>query len=52
MHRMRALIQRVTLGRVTIAGEVVGQIGRGWVVLLGVGQQDLPEDADWLAQKV
>jgi D-tyrosyl-tRNA(Tyr) deacylase len=49
---MRALIQRVTEGRVTIAGEVVGEIGTGWVVLLGVGLLDLPDDADWLAQKL
>lgn len=49
---MRALIQRVSEGRVSIAGEVVGEIGQGWVVLLGVGQHDLPEDADWLAQKI
>lgn len=49
---MRALLQRVAKGSVTIAGEVVGEIGRGWVVLLGVGQDDVPEDADWLAQKV
>ncbi len=49
---MRALLQRVVKGSVSIGGEVVGEIGRGWVVLLGVGQRDLPEDADWLAQKV
>ena len=49
---MRALLQRVVQGSVTIAGEVVGEIGRGWVVLLGVGQDDTPDDADWLAQKV
>ena len=49
---MRALIQRVSEARVAIAGEVVGEIGRGWVVLLGVGPNDTPDDADWLAQKV
>lgn len=49
---MRALIQRVSQGRVTIEGEVAGAIGPGWVVLLGVGQRDVPEDADWLAQKL
>ena len=49
---MRALIQRVTEARVSVGGEVIGEIGRGWAILLGVGQRDLPEDADWLAQKV
>lgn len=49
---MRALLQRVVKGRVSVGGEVIGEIDRGWVVLLGVGRHDLPEDADWLAQKV
>lgn len=49
---MRALLQRVVKGRVSVDGEVIGEIDRGWVVLLGVGHHDLPEDADWLAQKV
>lgn len=49
---MRALIQRVTRGSVTIEGEVVGEIGRGYVVLVGVAPSDTPAEADWLAQKV
>lgn len=49
---MRACIQRVTEARVTVAGETVGQIGRGLLVLLGVGQGDGPEEAKWLAEKV
>jgi D-aminoacyl-tRNA deacylase len=49
---MRACIQRVTEARVTVADEIVGQIGRGLVVLLGVGQGDGPEQADWLAEKI
>lgn len=49
---MRALLQRVVKGRVSVSGEVIGEIDRGWVVLLGVGQHDVPEDADWLAQKI
>ncbi len=49
---MRALIQRVSAGAVTIAGETVGRIGRGYVVLLGVGQTDTRAEADWLAQKI
>ena len=49
---MRALIQRVSQGSVTVEGEVLGRIGRGYVVLLGVGQQDTRAEADWLVQKL
>lgn len=49
---MRALIQRVSRGRVTVAEQVLGAIGQGYVVLLGVGQRDVPEDAEWLADRV
>lgn len=49
---MRALLQRVSQARVEIDGEVVGAIGRGFVVLLGVAQDDGPAEAAWLANKV
>ncbi len=49
---MRAVIQRVSQASVTVAGAVVGAIGPGLVVLLGVGQQDTPGDADYLAEKI
>lgn len=49
---MKACVQRVTSARVTVAGEIVGQIERGLVVLLGVGQHDEPADAESLAQKL
>lgn len=49
---MRVLLQRVTQGRVTVAGEVVGAIDRGYVVLVGVAAHDTPAEADWLAQKI
>lgn len=49
---MRALIQRVTHGSVTSEGEELGRIGRGYVVLLGVGHQDTRAEADWLVQKL
>lgn len=49
---MRALIQRVARGSVTIEGEVVGAIDRGYVVLLGVAPSDTSGEADWLAQKI
>lgn len=48
---MRAVIQRVRSGSVTVGDEVTGQIGRGLVVLLGVGQGDKEEDARYLAEK-
>lgn len=49
---MRAVVQRVTRGQVTVEGEVVGRIGRGYVVLLGVSREDTPEAADYMAEKV
>jgi D-tyrosyl-tRNA(Tyr) deacylase len=49
---MRAVLQRVTGARVRIAGEVVGEVGRGLLVLLGVARADTPEQARWLADKV
>jgi D-tyrosyl-tRNA(Tyr) deacylase len=49
---MRAVVQRVTRARVTIDDEVVGEIERGLVVLLGVARDDSKEDADYLAPKI
>ncbi len=49
---MRAVIQRVSRASVEVEGEVVGAIGRGWLVLLGVGRDDAPEDAARLAEKI
>ena len=49
---MRAVIQRVTRARVSVEGEVCGQINRGLLVLLGVGKSDTEADADYLAQKI
>src|SRR6266571_3058666 len=49
---MRAAVQRVTRARVTINGEVVGEIGRGLLVLLGVAHEDKEADADYLAEKI
>lgn len=48
---MRAVVQRVTRASVTVDGEVVGQIGRGCLVLLGVAGDDTETDADYLAEK-
>lgn len=49
---MRAVIQRVIKGRVTVEEEVTGEIRYGLVVLLGVGNSDLESDADYLAEKI
>jgi D-tyrosyl-tRNA(Tyr) deacylase len=49
---MRAVIQRVKWAKVTVGGEVVGEIERGLVVLLGVGKGDTAETADAMAKKV
>lgn len=49
---MRACVQRVGEGRVTVADNVVGEIGRGFVVLLGVAQDDGEPDARFLADKI
>ncbi len=46
---MRALIQRVSRASVSVDGRVVSEIGRGLVVLLGVGAEDGPQDAAALA---
>jgi D-aminoacyl-tRNA deacylase len=49
---MRALIQRVSRASVTVEGDVVSQIGKGLVVLLGVGHEDGAAQAAFLAEKV
>lgn len=48
---MRALLQRVASARVEVAGEVVGEIGSGLLVLLGVAREDGAEDAERLARR-
>ncbi len=49
---MRALLQRVSQASVTVDGRVVGQIGRGFCILLGVTHSDTNKEADWLANKI
>jgi D-tyrosyl-tRNA(Tyr) deacylase len=48
---MRAVLQRVSEARVRVNGEIVGEIGRGLLVLLGVGQGDSAADARFLVEK-
>lgn len=49
---MRAVVTRVTSASVTIGGKVNGAIGRGFLVLLGIGPNDTPAQAAKLADKV
>ena len=48
---MKVLLQRVTSASVSVAGEVVGRIGRGLVVFVGVANGDTEKDARYLAQR-
>lgn len=48
---MRAVIQRAARAEVVVNGTTVGRIGRGLVILLGVGLDDAEADADYLAEK-
>jgi D-tyrosyl-tRNA(Tyr) deacylase len=49
---MRAVLQRVTRASVRVDTEVVGEIGRGLVVLLGIAQDDDEGDAEYLLEKI
>jgi D-aminoacyl-tRNA deacylase len=49
---MRAVIQRVSRAKVSGDGTVIGEIGKGLLVLFGVGQTDTRSDADHMAEKV
>jgi D-tyrosyl-tRNA(Tyr) deacylase len=49
---MRAVVQRVSEASVTVAGEVTGQIGRGFLVLLGIAADDSEKDVVWIAEKI
>lgn len=48
---MRAVVQRVSEASVRIAGETVGKIGKGFLILLGVTEGDTPELCSYLAEK-
>ena len=49
---MRAVVQRVSRAEVRVDGSVTGRIGRGLVVLLGVGREDTERDGDYLLDKI
>lgn len=49
---MRTVIQRVTHGKVSVAGRTIAEIGQGAVILLGIGPQDGEEQARYLVEKI
>ena len=49
---MRALIQRVDWAKVSVGGQILGEIGKGFMILLGVTHTDTPELSQKLANKV
>ena len=49
---MKALLQRVTRASVSVAGEVVGGIGRGLVIFVGVASGDTEKDVNYLVPKI
>lgn len=48
---MRAVLQRVLSSRVEVAGKIVGQIDRGWLVLLGIGKNDTRVVVEYIADR-
>jgi len=49
---MKAVVQRVREASVVVAGEKVGAIGPGLMVLIGIGKEDTVRDLDWMADKI
>ena len=49
---MKFVIQRVTRASVTVDGSVIGQIGKGFLVLIGVADKDTTQDADKMIKKL
>ncbi|MET3610426.1 D-aminoacyl-tRNA deacylase [Mucilaginibacter rubeus] len=49
---MRAVLQRVTQASCMVDGKITGEIGAGFLVLLGIEDADTPEDMQWLANKI
>ncbi|WLD92207.1 D-aminoacyl-tRNA deacylase [Alkalihalobacillus sp. AL-G] len=49
---MRVVVQRASYGKVTVAGEVIGQIECGLVLLVGVTHEDTEEDVEFLVNKI
>lgn len=52
MGAMRILLQKVTSASVSVDEKVIGEIGRGYLLFLGIMRNDTVEQAEWLADKV
>jgi D-aminoacyl-tRNA deacylase len=50
--QLRAVVQRVSGAQVEVSGDIIGEIGRGLMVLAGCGEGDSADDARWLAEKI
>lgn len=49
---MKIVIQRVSESHVKVDGKIVGEIGKGLMLLIGIDENDTETDADWLVQKI
>ncbi|MDK2945672.1 D-aminoacyl-tRNA deacylase [Geotoga petraea] len=49
---MRAVIQRVNFSKVTVNEQTVGDINKGFMVLIGIGENDTEKDIKWVADKI
>ena len=49
---MKAIVQRASRAAVRVDGETIGEIGRGLLVLVGVGKDDTAADTDWMINKL
>ena len=52
INKMKIVLQRVSQARVTVGGNITGQIGKGYVILLGIGKGDTKEHASRLIDKI
>lgn len=48
---MKVVIQRVSESEVVVENQSVGKIGKGFMLLIGIDENDEKQDADWLVQK-
>lgn len=49
---MKTVIQRVSEASVKVDGKIAGEIGNGFMLLIGIDENDEKQDADWLIQKI